>query len=60
MIICPDRSPQTFQVQAKISTVRPVFPEYLSVSYDYVFTKQPNMVTNSEVHPSFHEIATTR
>ena len=26
-----------FQVQAKISTVRPVFPDYLSVSYDYVY-----------------------
>ena len=30
------RPPQIFQVQAKISTVRPVFPNYLSVSYDYV------------------------
>ena len=27
--------PQIFQVQAKISTVRPVFPDYLSISYDY-------------------------
>ena len=27
--------PQIFRVQAKISTVRPVFPDYLSVSYDY-------------------------
>ena len=29
------RPPQKFQVQAKISTIRPVFPDYLSVSYDY-------------------------
>ena len=27
--------PRPFQVQAKISTVRPVLPDYLSVSYDY-------------------------
>ena len=27
---------QKFQVQAKISTKRPVFPDYLSVSYDFV------------------------
>ena len=30
------RPPQLFQVQAKISTVRPLFSDYLSVSYDYV------------------------
>ena len=29
------RSPQIFQVQAKISTIPPVFPDYLSVCYDY-------------------------
>ena len=29
------RPPQIFQAQAKISTVPPVFPDYLSVSYDY-------------------------
>ena len=29
------RPSQIFQVQAKISTVRPVFSDYLSVSYDY-------------------------
>ena len=33
--MCSVRPPQIFQVQAKISTVRPVFPDYLSVSYDY-------------------------
>ena len=31
------RPPWIFQVQAKTSTVRPVFPDYLSVSYDYGF-----------------------
>ena len=34
--VCPVRLPQIVQVQAKISTVRAVFPDYLSVSYDYV------------------------
>ena len=34
--VSPVRPPQIFQVQPKISTVRPVFPDYLSVSYDYV------------------------
>ena len=29
------RPPHIFQIQAKISTVRVVFPDYLSVSYDY-------------------------
>ena len=28
--------PQIFQVQAKISTIQPLFPDYLSISYDYV------------------------
>ena len=37
--VCSVRPPQTFQVQAKISTVQPVFPDYLSVSCDYVYTK---------------------
>ena len=37
--VCSVRPPQIFQVQAKISTVRPVFPDYLSVSYDYGITK---------------------
>ena len=32
--VCSVRPPQVFQVQAKISTVWPVFPDYLSVSYD--------------------------
>ena len=31
--VCPVRPPQIFQVQAKILTVRPAFPDYLSVSY---------------------------
>ena len=26
--------PEIFQVQAKVSTIRPVFPDYLSVTYD--------------------------
>ena len=30
--------PQVFQVQAKILTIKLVFPEYLSVSYDYALT----------------------
>ena len=30
--------PQIFKVQAKTSTVRPVFPDYLSISYDYAST----------------------
>ena len=33
--VCSVWPPQIFQVQAKISTVRSVFPDYLSVSYDY-------------------------
>ena len=37
--VCLVRSLQIFQVQGKISTVRPVFPDYLSVSYDYDWTK---------------------
>ena len=28
--------PQILQVQGKISTMRPVFQDYLSISYDYV------------------------
>ena len=28
--------PHEFQVQAKISLIRPTLPDYLSVSYDYV------------------------
>lgn len=31
------RSRQQFKIQAKISTIRPVFPEYLSFSYDYEY-----------------------
>ena len=30
------RSPQKFQVQAKKSIMQPVFPDYLSISYDYM------------------------
>ena len=32
--VCSVRPPQIFQVQAKISTVWPVFPDYISVLYD--------------------------
>ena len=32
--------PQIFEVQAKISIVRPVFPDYLSVSYEYGVKKE--------------------
>ena len=32
--VCSVRPVQIFQVQAKISTLRPVFPDYLSVSLD--------------------------
>ena len=28
---------QTFEVKAKISILRPVFPDYLSLSYDHGF-----------------------
>ena len=42
--VCSVRPPQIFQVQAKISTVLPVFPDYLSVSYDYVANKGWPMV----------------
>ena len=37
--VCFIRPPQTFLVQVKIPTVRPVFPDYLSVSYDYEIRK---------------------
>ena len=33
--VCSVRPPQICQVQAKISTVRPVLPDYRSASYDY-------------------------
>ena len=33
--VCSVRPPQICQVQAKISTVRPVLPDYPSASYDY-------------------------
>ena len=33
--VCSVQPPQIFHVQVIISTVRPVFPDYLSVSYDY-------------------------
>ena len=40
------RPPQKFQVHDKIPTIRPLFPDYLSVSYDYVvkLQKQPSEV----------------
>ena len=34
--VCPVWPPQIFKVQAKIS-VQLVFPDYLSISYDYAF-----------------------
>ena len=34
--VCSLHLPQIFQVQAKILTVRLVFPDYRLVSYDYV------------------------
>ena len=37
--VCSVRPPQIFQVQAKISAVRPVFPDYLSGFYDYPIMK---------------------
>ena len=37
---------QIFHVQAKISTVRTVFPDYLSVSYDYVLTQDHLVFVN--------------
>ena len=30
--------PKKNQIQAKIATIRPVFPVYISVSYDYSLT----------------------
>ena len=36
--VCSVLPPQKFKVQAKISTVRPVSPDYLSVSYDCALT----------------------
>ena len=32
--VCSVQPPQIFHIQAKISTVQPVFPGYLSISYD--------------------------
>ena len=33
--VCSVQPPQLIQAQAKISTARPVFPDYISISYDY-------------------------
>ena len=33
--VCSVQPPKIFQVLAKVSTEQPVFPDYLSVSYDY-------------------------
>ena len=33
--VCSVQPPQIFKVQAKISIVWPMFPDYLSFSYDY-------------------------
>ena len=47
--VFPVRPPQKFQVQAKIPTIRPLFPDYLSVSYDYA-VKLQTCVTNKFVY----------
>ena len=47
--VCSIRPPQIFQVQATTSTVRPVFPDYLSVTYDYdkiTWTKYKKNIKN--------------
>ena len=49
---------QIFHVQAKISTVRTVFPDYLSVSYDYGMTEHghsflKSIILSYELHSSF-------
>ena len=33
--VCSVRPPKIFHIQGKISTVQSVFPDYLSLSYDY-------------------------
>ena len=35
MAVFSVRPPKIFQVQVKMPTIRSVFPDYLSVSYDY-------------------------
>ena len=42
--------PQIFQAQAKISTTRPVLPDYLSVSYDYELTHLKKVFLSSARH----------
>ena len=37
------RPPQIFQVQTEISTIRPVFPDFLSVSCDYGLPQTPTI-----------------
>ena len=45
------RRSRLFQVQAKISTIRPpVFPDYPSVSYDYDLTLEKNYSTYVLIH----------
>ena len=47
--VCSVRPPQIFPVQAKISTVRPVFPNYISVSYDYAFISYLHSLTEIKI-----------
>ena len=45
--------PQVFQVQMKISTIRPVFPDYLSVFYDYGLREEINKRVSSKTANRF-------
>ena len=47
--VFPVRPSQKFQVQAKRSTIRPVFPDYLPVSYGHA-VKPQTCVTNEVVY----------
>ena len=46
------RPPQKFQVQAKIPIIRPLFPDYISISYDYT-VKPQKFATNEIIYYSF-------
>ena len=43
--VFPVRPLQKFQVQAKLSTIRPVCPDHLSISYDDVLTYKRQVLT---------------
>ena len=47
--VFPVGPPQKFQVQDKIPIIRSLFPDYLSVSYDYA-VKLQTCVTNDVVY----------